>query len=80
MSVSISFLGGTVPFRWKVDENGALIEVPEQQTVIRQIGELRREGLSLRAIAARIGGAVSHVTVKGILSNADAESENEPLS
>ena len=33
MSVSISFLGGTVPFRWKVDENGALIEVPEQQTV-----------------------------------------------
>jgi len=46
---------------------------------IRQIGELRREGLSLRSIAARIRGAVSHVTVKGILSNADAESENEPL-
>ena len=80
MSASISFLGGTVPFRWKVDENGALIEVPEQQTVIRQIGELRREGPSLRSIAARIRGAVSHVTVKGILSNADAESENEPLS
>jgi hypothetical protein len=27
------------------------------------------EGLSLRAIAAKIGGAVSHVTVRSIVSN-----------
>jgi putative DNA-invertase from lambdoid prophage Rac len=62
------FLGGTAPFGWQVGEDGMLVEVPEQQTVIREITELRREGLSLRAIAASVGGAVSHVTVKSILS------------
>jgi hypothetical protein len=63
------FLGGTVPFGWHVGEDGALIEVPEQPAVIRHIVELRREGLSLSAIAAKIGGAVSHVTVRNILLN-----------
>ena len=69
------FLGGTAPFGWNVGENGALIEVSEQQDVIRQIIELRREGLSLRAIAEKIGGTISHVTVKNILSNAASISE-----
>jgi intein-encoded DNA endonuclease-like protein len=46
-----------------------MFEVPEQQATIQQILELRREGLSLRAIAAKIGEAVSHVTVKNILSH-----------
>jgi hypothetical protein len=63
-------LGGTAPFGWEVREDGGLIEMPEQQAVIRHILALRREGLSLRAISAKIGGAVSHVTVKSILSNA----------
>jgi putative DNA-invertase from lambdoid prophage Rac len=67
------FLGGTAPFGWEVGEDGALIDVPEQQATIRQIVELRRQGLSLRAIAARIGGTVSHVTVRNILANADAQ-------
>jgi hypothetical protein len=66
------FLGGTTPFGWQVGEEGSLIEVPEQQVVIRQIMDLRRQGMSLRAIAAKIGGTVSHVTVRGILANADA--------
>jgi putative DNA-invertase from lambdoid prophage Rac len=67
------FLGGTAPFGWQVGEDGILIEVPEQQATIRKILKLRQEGLSLRAIAASIGGAVSHATVKSILSNQDAE-------
>jgi DNA invertase Pin-like site-specific DNA recombinase len=56
------FLGGTPPFGWQVGEKGALVEVPEQQAVIVQILNLHRKGLSLRAIAAQIGRAVSHVT------------------
>jgi DNA invertase Pin-like site-specific DNA recombinase len=64
------FLGGTAPFGWQVGEDGGLIEVPEQQAVIQKLVKLRREGLSLRAIAAKIGGTVSHVTVKNILSQA----------
>jgi hypothetical protein len=39
----------------------------------------RQEGLSLRAIAASIGGAVSHVTVKNILAQAGSPSENGAL-
>ena len=35
------------PLGWQVREDGALVEVPEQQAVIQQIVELRREGLSL---------------------------------
>jgi hypothetical protein len=73
------FLGGTAPFGWQVSKDGALIEIPEQQAVIQQIIELRREGLSLRAIATRIGGAVSHVTVKNILSQAGSRGENQAL-
>ena len=46
------------------------IQVLEQQRIIRQIVELRRQGLSLRAIAASIGGSVSHVTVANIIKNA----------
>ena len=61
------FLGGTAPFGWRVGVDGALVELPEQQVVIREIAELRRQGLSLRAIAAEIGGTVSHVTVKSII-------------
>jgi hypothetical protein len=64
------FLGGTAPFGWQVGEDGELLELPEQQAMIRQIIELRQEGLSLRAIAFKIGHAVSHVKVKSILSEA----------
>jgi putative DNA-invertase from lambdoid prophage Rac len=66
------FLGGTVPFGWQVGEDGALIDIPEQQATIQQILALGREGLSLRAIAAKSGGTVSHVTVRSILANAGA--------
>jgi DNA invertase Pin-like site-specific DNA recombinase len=63
------FLGGTAPFGWRVGEDGALVEVPERQATIQQIPALRSEGLSLRAIATRVGGTISHVTVRNILSN-----------
>jgi DNA invertase Pin-like site-specific DNA recombinase len=65
------FLGGTAPFGWKVGDDGALVEVPEQQAVIREITELRRDGLSLRQISAAIGKegvSLSHVGVKNVLA------------
>ena len=71
------FLGGTAPFGWRVDEKGGLLEVPDQQAMIRQILRLRSTGLSLRSISAKIDGTVSHVTVRNILSNADANEDSE---
>jgi DNA invertase Pin-like site-specific DNA recombinase len=64
------YLGGIVPFGWRI-EDGALIEVPEQQRAIRRIVELRRNGLSLRAISASIaaeGVQLSHAGVKNVLA------------
>jgi DNA invertase Pin-like site-specific DNA recombinase len=64
------YLGGIVPFGWRIGEDGALIEVPDQQSTIKCIIELRRNGLSLRAISASIaaqGVKLSHEGVKKVL-------------
>jgi putative DNA-invertase from lambdoid prophage Rac len=65
------YLGGIVPFGWRIGEDAALIEVPDQQRAIERIVELRRNGLSLRAIAASIaadGVKLSHEGVKNVLA------------
>ncbi|MBV8093120.1 MAG: hypothetical protein JO212_19835 [Acetobacteraceae bacterium] len=54
------------PFGWRVDEDGTLIEDPEQQAAIQRMIELRTASLSLRAIADRIaaeGFSISQVGV-----------------
>jgi putative DNA-invertase from lambdoid prophage Rac len=64
------YLGGIVPFGWRI-EDGALVEVPEQQHAIQLIIELRHQGLSLRSISASIaaeGVKLSHEGVKKVLA------------
>jgi len=65
------YLGGIVPFGWKVGADGELIEVHEQQAAIRRCLEMRAEGRSLRAIASALkkkeGISLSHEGVKRIL-------------
>ena len=59
-----------MPFGWRV-EDGVLIEIPEQQAAIAKASALRREGKSLRAIAAVLtsdGFRLSRDGVKGILT------------
>jgi DNA invertase Pin-like site-specific DNA recombinase len=68
------YLGGIVPFGCRIGEDGALVEVPEQQRAIQRIFELRRGGLSLRAISASIaedGVKLSHEGVKNVLAAAN---------
>jgi putative DNA-invertase from lambdoid prophage Rac len=68
------YLGGIVPFGWRIGEDGALVEVPDQQRAIQRIVELRREGLSLRAISASMaedGVKLSHEGVKNVLVSAN---------
>jgi len=70
------YLGGIVPFGWQVTEDGALVEDPDQQRAIERIAQLRREGLSLRAISAAMsaeGVKLSHEGVKNVLASASAE-------
>lgn len=65
------YLGGKVPFGHVVGPGGALVEVPEQQTAIREMIRLKAGGMALRAIAEAMkarGHNISHVAVKDILS------------
>lgn len=49
---------GTVPFGFELDGPGGRLVIDEEEAaVIRRIHELRREGLSLRAIAAVLNGS-----------------------
>jgi len=57
-------LAGEVPFGWQADEDGKLIEVADEQAILRIIGELRQAGMSLRAIADELTAA-GHRTKKG---------------
>jgi putative DNA-invertase from lambdoid prophage Rac len=68
------YLGGIVPFGWRIGEDGTLVEMLEQQRAIQRIVELRRKGVSLRAISASIaadGVKLSHEGVKNVLAAAD---------
>jgi DNA invertase Pin-like site-specific DNA recombinase len=75
-------LAGEVPFGWMADDNGRLIEVADEQAILRIIGELRQAGVSLRQIATILteaghrtkkgNAAWSHTTVKSILDRAAA--------
>ena len=57
-------LAGEVPFGWTADEDGKLIEVADEQAILRIIGELRQAGVSLRKIAAILTES-GHRTKKG---------------
>lgn len=75
-------LAGEVPFGWQAGDDGRLIEVAEEQAILRIIGELRQAGVSLRQIATILteaghrtkkgNAAWSHTTVKSILDRAAA--------
>src|SRR5260370_41931099 len=77
------YLGGIVPFGWRIGEEGALVEVPEQQRPTQRIVELRRNGLSLRAISASIaadGVKLSHEGVKNVVAVAEDKGVGPPRS
>ena len=68
------YLGGTVPFGWRVGDDGELVEIPAQQAAIRRARVLRARGMSLRAIAAALmadGVQLSHEGVKRVLAVPD---------
>ncbi|MFC7478671.1 recombinase family protein [Dankookia sp. GCM10030260] len=49
------YLGGKVPYGYRVGPKGALQPIPEQQAAIRRAGELRAAGAPLRAIRETLG-------------------------
>ena len=64
------FLGGDVPFGFEVGADGALVPIGPQQEAIREIGALRAQGRSLRAIRDEMrakGFQISHEGVSRVL-------------
>lgn len=64
------YLGGTVPFGWRLGADGELEELPAQQEALAAMRQLKAEGKSLRAIALEMkaaGHALSHVGVQNAL-------------
>ena len=63
------YLGGKVPFGYRVTDEGALIEVADEQAAVREMAVLRSQGIPLRAVSARMkerGFSISHNAVKEI--------------
>jgi putative DNA-invertase from lambdoid prophage Rac len=70
------YLGGAVPWGYRVGEDGALVPIPEQQAAIRRMRKLRDQGLALRAIADQMkasGVSISHAGVKNALTAANRQ-------
>jgi putative DNA-invertase from lambdoid prophage Rac len=68
------YLGGRVPFGWRVGEGGELVVDLDQQQALERMRALRADGASLRAIAAAMadeGVQISHEGVKKILGATD---------
>jgi putative DNA-invertase from lambdoid prophage Rac len=67
------YLGGRIPFGFRVDEEGALIEAADQQAAIRDMLSMRSKGASLRSISEAMKGRgliVSHNAVREITARA----------
>jgi putative DNA-invertase from lambdoid prophage Rac len=69
------YLGGKVPYGFRVSADGALEPVPEQQAAIEHAHALRREGKALRAIRTALaaqGVSISLDALSRIVGSADA--------
>jgi putative DNA-invertase from lambdoid prophage Rac len=68
------YLGGAVPWGYRVGEGGELVPIPEQQAALKRMQKLREQGLALRAIADKMkaaGVSISHAGVKNALVAAE---------
>ncbi|MDR4307696.1 recombinase family protein [Chelatococcus sambhunathii] len=65
------YLGGSVPFGFRLGGDGELVEHAEEQGAIREMRRMRAEGESLRSIAAVIvaaGHSLTHAGVAKVLA------------
>ena len=67
------YLGGAIPFGYRLDAQGELVPHEEEQAAIHEARVLRSRGASLRTIAGALrdkGHSLSHVSVNRVLSEA----------
>jgi DNA invertase Pin-like site-specific DNA recombinase len=67
------YLGGILPFGWRLGEDGELVPHSPEQVMIQRMVALRRAGRSLRAIANDLGHdgvRLSHAGIRKIIASA----------
>ncbi len=67
------YLGGSVPFGWRRDQDGQLEKDIAQQSAIQRMAALRDAGMSLRAISQAMqaeGHALTHEGIRRVLAKA----------
>lgn len=73
------YLGGPVPFGWKVGSKGFLVKNPEQQKIIRIIQTMRKNRWSYRDISKELrikfDVKLSHEGVRRVLKSSEKEKE-----
>jgi putative DNA-invertase from lambdoid prophage Rac len=77
------YLGGKVPFGFRLGESGELVSHEAEQEAIREIVALRAQGKPLRAIADAVrakGYQISHEGVAGVLRSAGVASTLGPAT
>jgi DNA invertase Pin-like site-specific DNA recombinase len=64
------YLGGSIPFGFRLGDDDKLKPDSEEQSVIKKIVRMKNKGMSMRAISSHLlqsGTRISHVTVGRIL-------------
>jgi putative DNA-invertase from lambdoid prophage Rac len=64
------YLGGSIPFGYRLGDDGGLVPHEPEQEAIREMTALKAQGRSLRAVAAEMqarGSQISQVGVQGAL-------------
>jgi DNA invertase Pin-like site-specific DNA recombinase len=78
------YLGGTVPFGYRVGESGELVPHEGEQKAIREMKRLRAQGKALRPIADAMrakGYRISHEGVAGVLRAAlSPDAQPDPVA
>jgi DNA invertase Pin-like site-specific DNA recombinase len=76
------YLGGSVPFGWRLGDDGGLIPHDPEQSAIARMIALRDAGRSLRAIAEAMkaeGFDLSHGGVKKVIEAAEIRAKHEAV-
>src|SRR3954451_8961606 len=75
------YLGGKVPFGYRVGKDGALVEHKAEQEAIRAMRAMRAQGIALRPIAtamAERGFTISHEAVEHVMAAHGIAAQERP--
>lgn len=62
------YMGGNVPWGWRLNDTGSLVAIPEKQSAIAKMREMRNQGISLRQISRQMKASGMSISPPGVVS------------